>query len=228
MSKNRSHRPDGRAATGPSGARLGGSETVEASATAEDGPDEADLVDRFWGRIRLFALRRLGAPSSAEDVAQETLRRVLAALRAGRVHTPEALPGFVFETARNVCRHRHRSASRRTRALDRFRQRAIAAQHAPDPLVRIVEERRREQVRGALERLGDDDRELLRLSYYEGVDTAELARRLEISPGAVRVRRHRALKRMGALLVDADAADQGNAHRTRPRGVAVAKGAGDG
>ena len=44
-------------------------------------------------------------PAEAEDVAQETLRRVLAALEAGRVANLEALPGFVFQTARHLCLH---------------------------------------------------------------------------------------------------------------------------
>lgn len=158
------------------------------------------LVERFWERVRLFAARRLGNRTSADDVAQETLLGVLTALREGRVHTPEALPAFVFQTARNICRQRHRSMGREARAFDRFRQWLTVTATVPDPLRELITDEERGSVRRALARLDPRDRDLLRWSYYEGVDTGEVARRLQATPGAVRVRRHRALKRLRALL----------------------------
>lgn len=150
---------------------------------------ESELVARFWARVRLLAARRLGGPTAAEDVAQETLRRVVEALRQDRLRNPAALPAFVFQTARNVCLQRHRSARREARALDRLRGWRSGRQSGADPLVGLVLEERRDRVRGALERLSESDRELLRMSYYDEVGTAEVARQLGITPRAVRVRR---------------------------------------
>ena len=163
--------------------------------------DEHALVERFWGRIRVFASRRL-PPSESEDVAQETIRRVLEALRRGRLREPEALPAFVFEAARNVCRQRHRSAAREGRAFERLRHWLAYSEPAPDPLAEGLTERKRGAVRTALARLAADDRELLRMSYYQTLDTAEVARRLGVTTGAVRVRRFRALHRLRAILED--------------------------
>lgn len=64
----------------------------------------------------------------------------------------------------------------------------------------MLADRRRSVVRTALTRLADDDRELLRMSYYQALDTAEVAGRLGITPGAVRVRRFRALHRLREIL----------------------------
>jgi len=61
----------------------------------------AELSLRFRDRLRFFAARRLRDKNLAEDVAQETLRRALEALRAGRVENLAALPSFLFETARH-------------------------------------------------------------------------------------------------------------------------------
>ncbi len=52
----------------------------------------------------------------------------------------------------------------------------------------------------ALERLDQDDREVLALTYSDALRTAEIAKRLSLTEGNVRVRRHRALKRLGELL----------------------------
>jgi RNA polymerase sigma-70 factor (ECF subfamily) len=162
--------------------------------------DEGALVERYWERVRLFARRRLPTAAEAEDVAQETIRRVLEALRQGRLRAPEALPGFVFETARNVCRHRQRAFAREGRAYGRLRWWLSAAQSDADPLADMLSRGERGEVRTALGRLEDGDREILRMSYYQALDTAEVARRLGATPGAIRVRRYRALHRLRELL----------------------------
>jgi len=162
--------------------------------------DESALVERFWERIRLFAAQRLSSIAECEDVAQETMRRVLEAIRAERLRSPEALPAFVFETARNVCRQRHRSDARQGRAFDRLRPWITHAAPHDDPLADLVSDQERGAVQVALGQLDDDDRQLLRMSYYQSLDTAEVAERLGVTPGAVRVRRFRALHRLRAIL----------------------------
>ncbi len=164
--------------------------------------DESALVERFWERIRLFARRRLATDSEGEDVAQETVRRVLEALRQGRLQAPGALPAFVFETARNICRQRHRSAAREGRAFHRMRPWQSSTDSNPDPLADMLSEKRQGVVRNALGQLVDEDRELLRMSYFQALDTAEVGRRLGITSGAVRVRRFRALHRLREILED--------------------------
>ncbi len=159
-----------------------------------------ELAERFWDRLRLFSLRRLGDPADAEDVAQETLRRVLLALNEGRLNNPAALPAFVFQTARNICLQRGRKGQRESRALARLRHGAPARSHEIDPLTSLVTVERQERVRRALDQLDEPDRDLLRRIFYDGTDTADLAHQLKITAGAVRVRKHRALQRVSALL----------------------------
>jgi RNA polymerase sigma-70 factor (ECF subfamily) len=167
------------------------------------GPDElaSELTARFWDRLRFFAMRRLRDAALAEDVAQETLRRTLEALRARRIEKPEALPSFLFETARHVCMHRTRSSGREARAFQRV---AADGEEDPsaasDPLAGLISEERREQVRRSLERLDPDDRRLLTMSYEEALGAEEIGQRLGITAGAVRVRRHRALARLAEIM----------------------------
>lgn len=166
-------------------------------------PDlEADLVPRFWGRLRVFSSRRLGDAALAEDVAQETLRRVVEALRAGRVRDPVALPAFVFETARHICQQHVRTAGREARALARLGQGPPPEPRWPDALAALIAAERRFAVRRALSRLIPEEQHLLAGFYYEQLEAEELARRLGTTAGAVRVRKHRALKRLAALLAE--------------------------
>ena len=161
--------------------------------------DEGNLAAQFRERLRLFALRRLHDVAAAEDVAQETLRRVLDACRAGKLQNPSALPGFVFQTAQHICLQHYRSSQREGRALVRLSG-EDPVQHEAHPLAALIGDERRDAVRNALTQLSADDRELLRQIYYEETDSAVLAQRLGVTPGAFRVRKHRVLGRLAALL----------------------------
>jgi RNA polymerase sigma-70 factor (ECF subfamily) len=158
---------------------------------------ESELVDRFWGRIRLLAMRVLRDAAAAEDVAQETVRRVVEALRADRVRNRDALPGFVLQTARNICMHHSRSSRRQGEAMARL-ERGFAGHPSAeaDPLQGLLSRERFEVLRTAIDRLDDSDRQVLWLFFGEDLDAAEVGRRLGLEAGAARVRKHRALQRV--------------------------------
>lgn len=164
---------------------------------------DRDLAGPYWDRIRLFALRRVGDAAMAEDLAQETLRVAAAALAEGRLSSPDALPGFIFQTARNLCMQRHRSDARESRALGRLRVEGAGESGPPDPLLLMVGEERRAAVRRALGRLEPGDRGLLQLLYFDDVSTADASAHLGVTPEALRVRKHRALRRLAVALGDA-------------------------
>ena len=160
---------------------------------------ERDLAQRFWERLRVFGVRRLGDPALAEDLAQEVLRRVTEALRNGRVENLDALAGFVFQTATHVCLHHYRSRGREERALALMKG-MDPGTASLGPLDALVSEEARTVVRQAITKLNPDDRDLLRRLYFDEEDAAVMARRLQLTPGALRVRKHRALARLAALL----------------------------
>src|SRR5262245_7678112 len=166
------------------------------------GPDElaSELTAKFWDRIRFFAMRRVRDAALAEDVAQETLRRTLEALRAGRIEKPESLPAFMFETARHVCMHKSRSTGREAKAFQRFATDESETSAEADPLTSLISEERCEEVRRCLARLEGPDRQLLAMSYEETLGAEEIGQRLGITAGAVRVRRHRALARLAEFM----------------------------
>jgi len=161
---------------------------------------EAHLAARYWDRIRLFALRRVKDAATAEDIAQEAIRLVVEALKAGRVENLEALPGYTFSTAQHLCLQRFRASSREASALGRLSAEPSADRPTDDPLIALIGEERRSAIRRAIADLAPGDRELLTMLYFDEIGSTAAATRLGISPEALRVRKHRALRRLGALL----------------------------
>lgn len=158
-----------------------------------------ELHERYWKRLLFFASRRLRDAAAAEDVAQETLRRVLEALRAQRVENLDALPAFVFQTARNICMHRGRSVRRERGALLRFASGSSEVSD-DDPVGGLLTRERLDDVRAAVGELDSAERQMLEMLYVEVLDTQTIAGRLGIDPGTLRVRKHRLLKRLAAML----------------------------
>jgi RNA polymerase sigma factor (sigma-70 family) len=171
------------------------------NARAEQNPtlSEDQLALHFTPRIRLFAARYLNDVAAADDVAQETLRRVVEAIRSNRIDKHEALPGFVFQTARNICMHWVRSASREKSAFTRL-ERESSEIDSGDALANLVSAERAEEVKRAIQQMDKTDRELLGMIYYKEISTDDIAVKLGLTVAAVRVRKHRALQRLGVLL----------------------------
>jgi RNA polymerase sigma-70 factor, ECF subfamily len=161
-------------------------------------PDPEEL-DGYRGRLRLFAARRLGDWTAAEDVAQETLRRTIEAIRDGRIEESGALAGFLFRTARHICLHRARSAAREQRALRRLGANGPASA-AANPLNEVISAEEQSSLREALGRLDPVERQVLEMSYRDELSSEDIGRQLGLTAGAVRVRRHRAIRRLAGCL----------------------------
>jgi RNA polymerase sigma-70 factor (ECF subfamily) len=149
--------------------------------------------------LRLLALRSLRDVDLAEEAAQETLARTLAALRSGQVHDPTHLGAFARGIACHVIADLHR-ARQRTTPLDEFPGAADPPTADPDALQLIVSEEQNERLRAALVALSAADRELLRLSFFEGLTPLEVAERLGEPATRIRKRKSRALERLRRAL----------------------------
>jgi RNA polymerase sigma-70 factor, ECF subfamily len=132
----------------------------------------------------------------AEEAAQEALVR--AWLRRDSCRSPAAPLPWLLEITRNEARRLiGRQARRRSHELT-----------APARLDPDCEDRElagtalRVSVEQALGTLADADRRLLRLRYAEDLTQSEVARRLGVPEGTVKVRLHRARRRLRGLLTE--------------------------
>ena len=156
----------------------------------------ATLFERHHTRVYGYCLRMTGNRAAAEDLVQDVFMKMLK-YKATFKDDSELVP-WMFGIARNSC-----LAHLKRRASDHVPATALeeepvdeASQEEP------VDERQSELVRQALLRLPAERREVLVLSRYEYKSYDEIARVLDCSVGAVKVRVHRAMKQLREIYLD--------------------------
>ena len=164
--------------------------TLAQRIAAGDASAEAELAALFYQRVKAFASARLHGSDAASDVAQEAILAVIEALRAGRLHEPFNLPGFVLGTAKHLVNNHHRKAARSPEVLEDPPERPSDA----EPQWANLGAERRALVRAALLRLRALDRRILMLTLVDGMHPREIAPIVGLKPGVVRTRKARAVK----------------------------------
>ena len=157
------------------------------------------LFDATHVALLGYAVRRVTDPADAADVVAETYLvawRRLADVPAGS----EARP-WLFGVARRVLANHYRGERRRLALADRLRD--SLHQVVPPPEVREPSVLER-----AVQRLGDDDRELLHLLAWEELARDEIATAMGLSRATVRVRLHRARARLRQAMAAIEAETQ--------------------
>jgi RNA polymerase sigma-70 factor (ECF subfamily) len=158
---------------------------VEAVVVERDA--ELALCQKYANRIRGFGLRHLRDKQAADDLVQHVLLAVLTAVREGRVEDPARLDGYVLGTCRNAVMDMRRGAARQRRVAERA---GAGLPAAYEPGWESVDRRRLEH---CLRELQPRDRAVVLATFLEDCDADEIGRTLQLSPGNVRVIRHRAL-----------------------------------
>ena len=146
-----------------------------------------------------YALRRVDRPEDAADVVAETF--LVAWRRLDTVPAGEQARLWLYGVARRQLANERRGHLRRSRLADRLRGELPAAVAS----TRTPEDHRAAAVRAALARLEEEDREILRLTSWEGLTPSEIGAVVGVPGVTVRSRLHRARKRLRAELLQQDA-----------------------
>ncbi len=153
-----------------------------------------DFYRHYAPFIRAFIARRVPA-GSVEDLLAEVF---VVAWRRRDDMPPSALP-WLYRAARNIVGDSYRSVER-MRAL-RERMASVPAEAVGDPGAIAAD---RALLVDALQSLGEEDREILLLAAWEGLDTPAIGEVFGITPGAASVRLHRARQRLEKWMAIAD------------------------
>lgn len=105
---------------------------------------------------------------------------------------------WLYGVARRTLANQRRGERRRTALAERLRAELAVAPAADE------RESRLREIADALARLSDGEAELLRLEGWEGLDARQIAVVLGISANAVRIRLHRARRRLARELAALD------------------------
>jgi RNA polymerase sigma-70 factor, ECF subfamily len=145
----------------------------------------------YFGKFIVLKLRaRRLSPSLAEDIRQETLFRVLKALRQGAgVAQPERFGAFVNSVCNNVMLEFLNKESRHPSAPKNASE---PADSRVDMDASLITDERKQIVAEVLDGLGSKDREILRLVFFEETERDEVCRKLGVRSEYLRVLLHRA------------------------------------
>lgn len=159
---------------------------------ARDGDRDAfgELVVRHQAMAFRVAYVLCRDAAEAEDAAQEGFAKAFGAIDRFRPGAP--LRPWLLTIVANEARNRTRSAGRRRRLAERAAL-ELAPAAADTPLADS-------ELRAALTRLDDRDREVIWLRYFADLSEAETAAALGCRCGTVKSRTSRALDRLRAQL----------------------------
>jgi RNA polymerase sigma factor (sigma-70 family) len=175
----------------------------------------------LYAPVGAYVLRRVSAAEEAAEVIAETFLTLWR--RFDDAPTGEALRPWTYGIARRVIANHLRGERRRSGLTERLvTDVARVTGRLPDPADAVVE---RSRLRAALARLSETDQELLRLVAWEGLATDEIAIVLGVRSSAVRLRLHRARRRLGTALDDEAMAERMSQRRETESSSRIAEGA---
>ena len=167
-----------------------------------DGAAEAFgvLYRRHCARVHSLCARMCGGGPQADDLAQESFLR---ALRHRHTFRGDArFTTWLYRVARNVCLQHLADAAREHAARERWQGEA-SAEVTVEAHVEDGVDDRAARVAAAMSRLHPSHREVLVLARIEDLSFVDVAEILGCTPGAARVRAHRALQALRELCAEA-------------------------
>lgn len=176
-----------------------------ALSAARDRRSAEALVARYHEKIRACAWRMVGDPNDIEDLAQETVLRLLRSLPSFRGEASAAT--WVYRIARNTCvdAHRRRAARPQTVPLE-LGEEASAAEAAaglePDPAAVLEDAVAECFVEHALGELPADYSRIAALRLFDGRSNEEIAARLGTSVDSVKSKLKRARAQLREKLAE--------------------------
>jgi RNA polymerase sigma factor (sigma-70 family) len=147
------------------------------------------LFERHYARVHALCFRLTRRADVADDLAQDTMLRVLRF--ASTFRGDSAFTTWLFRLAYSACQDHWRRTRRDEHTTDLREVDDVRSDHGTNET-----DERHALLEQALERLAPDRRTVLVLSRYNDLGYDDIARVLDCTPAAARVRAHRALNEL--------------------------------
>lgn len=173
---------------------------IQAVAASRDREAFAALFDHFAPRLKAWMMKSGAAPQAAEDFAQDAM---LTVWRKAELYDARraAASTWIFTIARNLRIDSLRRDARRTPSPEID----LAPEPAPDPEAEVQAHDEAARIAVLLNGLSEEQRTVLRLSFYKDRPHSEIAERLGLPLGTVKSRIRRALMELRTRLEDGEA-----------------------
>jgi len=155
-----------------------------------------DLYESYANEVYRFSLWLTADSSEAEDIVSETLIR--AWTNNSKIRT-ETLKAYLFTISRNIYLQHQRKKRRQTILED------VHPDPAPGPDKQTESQLRLQRVQSILQALPECDRTAFVLRVQHELSYDEIARVLELSQSAAKVKVYRVRKKLIAACIDKEA-----------------------
>lgn len=168
-----------------------------------DGQAEAlgVLYDRYAPTLLALGKRILGSLTDAEEILQEVFLYVWNhAARYDRSRSSVSTWLVLVARSRAIDRLRTRKVVERTH--ETAHQEAPPGHASPEGLDAVFVRERRERVRGEMDKLPPEQKQVLEMAFYEGLSQSEIAVKADLPLGTVKTRTLLAMKKLRGALRD--------------------------
>lgn len=149
-----------------------------------------ELVTKYQKKVINFVYRYTGNPSVAEELAQESFIRVY---RAAGSYRPEArFTTWLFTIVRNICMNYKTREGRHDQQMDPEAASLQLSSSESNPETEALRREMRQKIQAAIQELPETLRAPLVLNHFNQMQYEEIAKILNLSLTAVKVRIHRA------------------------------------
>ena len=156
----------------------------------------AAIYDSLSPELYNYACRLVGDPEAAEDIVSETFFRFLRSLGAGG-GPKDHLRAYLYRIIHNLAVDYHR---RRVEPIENSDMDMEQSPSAKNPDVVVELSLSQAQARKALWQLTHEQRQVIMLKFFQGLNNEEIATVIEKPVGAVKSLQHRGLKSMRRIL----------------------------
>lgn len=172
-------------------------------AQAQDGDRAAlnTLVTSHWPSIYRLALAKTGKPEEAQEIAQDTFLRALAALPRYK-ETNATFKTYLSRIALNLITDYYRKRGRTPQVVDITEYSEPLTDTGVRPEEAAVNTERREEVARMLALLPAEQQQVIELRIIQGLAVADTARIMGKSGAAVKMLQQRALKKLKDLFAE--------------------------
>lgn len=155
--------------------------------------DPLDALPDHEDWLRTSLLARLGNRDEVEEVMQEVA--VAAANQSAKEEPVDRVGPWLYRVAMRQMMLFRRKAGRRRKLINNVveaKQPTEEDTRGRSPLEFLISTERQEEVRQAMRKMTERDRQLLMLKYVEGLSYGQIAARVGVTASAVQSRLHRA------------------------------------
>jgi RNA polymerase sigma-70 factor (ECF subfamily) len=158
------------------------------------------LIERYEGMVFDLTHQYSDSNEDAEDLAQDVFLR--AYRRIGDLRNPDRFSSWLYGIALNRCRDYAKNVRRETYAFSRTEREDadLLDDDTSRQDLKVMREERGSQLWAALEELKPTYATPFLMKYRDGLTYQAMSERLDVSVGALKVRVHRARKKLRRLL----------------------------